>query len=155
MNTSTILECCIFCYGKGKMESNKKKEKILGGAFLAGVAGASLVFGFGMTLAMAKRKDPTFFTKGLVGSKEVPESGGSLAVRALGWGTLYAVCGFGLFCFGVWKSLGVQNLKEFRQKMGEMLPQIPKKEPQGRTEFENLRELLNYVIEESEKGKRS
>lgn len=43
-------------------------------------------------------------------TKEMPESGGSLAMRALGWGTLYAVGGFGVFCAGVWKMMGVSNV---------------------------------------------
>ena len=34
-----------------------------GGIFLAGVAGVSILGGFGMTLAMAKRRDPNMFTR--------------------------------------------------------------------------------------------
>ncbi|GFT42532.1 transmembrane protein 242 [Nephila pilipes] len=88
-------------------------------------------------------------------TKELPESGSSLAMKALGWGTLYAVSGFSVFCFGVWKMMGVKNLEEFRLKVGNILPEIPKSENPGRSDFKSVRELMHYVIEESEKGKKS
>jgi len=120
---------------------------------MATVTGASIIFGFGMTLAMAKKRDPNFFNKGLMGSKEIPESGSSLALRALGWGTLYSVSGFSLFCFGVWKLMGVSNLREFREKMQSMMSFVPKKpmESQGRSDFKNFGELLQYVLDEDER----
>lgn len=38
------------------------------------------------------------------------------------------------------------QLEEFRYKMGSILPEIPKsKEPQGRTEFSGLNDLLDYL----------
>lgn len=43
-------------------------------------------------------------------TKELPESGSSLAMKALGWGTFYAVSGFSIFCFGVWKLMGVKDV---------------------------------------------
>lgn len=131
----------------------KTSEKLLNGLFLGTITGASVLFGFGLTLAIAKKKDPALFLKGLTKTSNINESGGALALKALGWGTLYATTGFSLFCFAVWKALGVENLQEFRQKIGSMLPRITKSEPQGRTEFKNLRELLNYIIEEDKKEK--
>lgn len=133
----------------------RKPEKLVETSFLLSVAGISILGGFGMALAMAKKKDPVYFFKGMVPTKELPESGGSLAMRALGWGTLYAVTGFSAFCFGVWKLMGVKNLEEFRNKVGNALPHIPRSENPGRSEFKNLRELLNYIIEESDKNKKS
>ncbi|XP_035211812.1 transmembrane protein 242-like isoform X2 [Stegodyphus dumicola] len=124
-------------------------------SFLLSVTGISLLGGFGMALAMAKKKDPSFFLKGMMPTKDMPESGGSLAMRALGWGTFYAVTGFSAFCFGVWKLMGVNNLQEFRYKVGNILPEIPKTENPGRSDFKNLREFLNYIVEESEKSKKS
>ncbi|KAK7108211.1 hypothetical protein V1264_015987 [Littorina saxatilis] len=122
---------------------------------MATVASFSILGGFGMTIAMAKKKDPSMFTKGLFPTHELPESGGNLALRALGWGTFYAVAGVGSFCFVVWKLMGVNNLGEFRQKMGHALPKLPKKESQGRQEFESIRDLLQYIIDEDEKKKSS
>jgi len=49
------------------------------------------------------------------------------------------------FCF---------QLAEFREKMGQILPQIPKNNPpQGRTEFSGLNDLLQYVIDIDEQNK--
>uniref|UniRef100_A0A224Z6S0 Transmembrane protein 242 n=1 Tax=Rhipicephalus zambeziensis TaxID=60191 RepID=A0A224Z6S0_9ACAR len=132
-----------------------KGKKYAEAAFLAGVAGAAAIFGFGMTLAQAKKRDPENFAEGLTASQKLHESGSKLALRALGRGTLYSVTGFSLFCFLAWKAMGVSDLQEFRLKVGSVLPRIPKNEPQGRTEFSSLRDLLNYVIEESDKKKRT
>ncbi|XP_077540787.1 transmembrane protein 242 [Haemaphysalis longicornis] len=134
---------------------NDTGKKYAEAAFLAGVAGAAAIFGFGMTIAQAKKRDPETFAQGLTASEALHESGAKLALRALRRGTLYSITGFSLFCFVVWKAMGVSNLEEFKLKVGSLLPRIPKNEPQGRTEFSSLRDLLNYVIEESEKKKRT
>ncbi|XP_066990966.1 transmembrane protein 242 [Anabrus simplex] len=124
----------------------KKKFKIKAGVFLGSLTGISVLVGFGSALAYAKKKDPLFFNRGMVGSREMTETGASLAMRALGWGTLYAFGGCGLLFYGLWKLSGAQDFKEFRQTMGSILPRIPKNNPpQGRTEFEGLTDLLSYI----------
>ena len=86
---------------------------------------ASIVAGFATTITLAKRRDPTMFAKGLFPKMHEPhpnqrkwieygaeqmESGGQLALRALGWGTFYAVTGFGAFSYAVWKLIGAKDV---------------------------------------------
>lgn len=77
---------------------------------MAGVSGISALFGFGATLAAAKKQDPKYFGKGIEGSIHLKETGVNLAVRALGWGTLYAFTGCGVFFYAVWKLSGAHNV---------------------------------------------
>lgn len=126
-----------------------KEFRVKAGLFLAAVSGASAVFGFGATLAAAKKQDPKYFGKGLLPAREFPETGASLALRALGWGTLYAFTGCGVLFFAIWKLSGAHNFEEFRLKMGSILPVIPKNNPpQGRTEFSGMNDLLQYLQEQ-------
>ncbi len=52
-----------------------------------------------------------FGLQGLIGGGSLPESGGALAVRALARGTVYAVAGVGILTYGIWKALGVKNVR--------------------------------------------
>jgi hypothetical protein len=83
---------------------------LLAGAFLAAVAGISAMAGFGRTVMGAKKKDPQFFQKGVTGSIEMADTGANLALRALGWGTVFAFLGTGTICFGIWKLSGANNV---------------------------------------------
>ena len=78
-----------------------------------------------------------------------------MARRALGWGSFYAVAGCGALFFGIWKLMGVKNLVEFREKVGGVLPKIPKNEPKPgeRTEFSGINDFLNYIIQKDKEEK--
>ncbi|XP_061710329.1 transmembrane protein 242 isoform X1 [Cydia pomonella] len=130
------------------------KSKAVAGAFLATVAGISAFVGFGTTLAAAKKADPKYFNKGVHASAELADAGAILALRALGWGTLYAVAGTSCLCYGIWKLSGAKDLKDFRIKMGNMLPILPRNNPpQSRTEFSGLNDLMTYLAEDYGKKK--
>ena len=45
-------------------------------------------------------------------TREVPESGSALAMRALRRATVYAFAGVGLLSLGIWKAMGVHNVSE-------------------------------------------
>lgn len=148
------------------------------------MAGFGLLVGFSNGVSLAKKKDEKAFTQGLMmlnnQNKPAPEAGVRLAMRALGYGSLWAFAGVGLVCSSVWFIVGAKDvseprnvhtivfyavvliqfvfcppkLKDFRLRMGQMLPRVPRNEPQGRTEFESFRDLFNYLSEESETKKK-
>ncbi|CAG0911035.1 unnamed protein product [Cyprideis torosa] len=124
------------------------KSNVLSATFLLGVGFMSMLGGFAGALAMAKKSDPRAFNDGLLPISEEPqpsepsrvgaklkisstakvplESGASLAVRALGWGSLYAVSAVSLLSFAIWKLVGAKDFQEFRFRVGSVLPAIPK-----------------------------
>ena len=60
--------------------------------FLAGVTLVSMLSGFGFNAAFAGRRRRAAYKAKLEGGHEDPVL---MATRALGWGSLYAVCGVG------------------------------------------------------------
>ncbi|GLV41363.1 uncharacterized protein CBL_06593 [Carabus blaptoides fortunei] len=128
------------------------KFKLKAGIFLTCVTGISAMIGFGTTIMAAKKQDPKYFGKGIVGTIEMTETGASLALRALGWGSLYAVTGCSVLFYTIWKVSGAKDLKEFRHKVGLVLPRVPKNDPpQGRTEFSGMNDLLSYLANQKSK----
>lgn len=71
-----------------------------------------------------------------------------LAIRALGYGTILAIVGVGSLSYAIWKLSGANDFNEFRLKMGEILPRIPRNSiPTSRTEFDGLNDLMQYLEE--------
>lgn len=147
---------------------NDKADKLKAGLFLTIVTVLGLASGFGFSLGSTKKKESKTATTGPKTAAIKPglkrgsaaelnylyESGADLARRALLRATLYSVSGFSLLCFGIWKLSGARDFQEFRLKVGSVLPKIKKpSDKQGRTEFENLTELFQYVIDEDNKKK--
>lgn len=74
------------------------------------MTGISAIFGFSRTISAAKKQDPEFFNKGMIPTLKLPESGSQLALRALGWGTIYACTGCGILFYSIWKLSGASNV---------------------------------------------
>lgn len=79
-------------------------------AFLGIVGGAAALFGFSRTLSKAKSQDSKLLEKGGREALILMDEGSALALRALGYGTAYAILGTGLFCFGIWKLSGAKDV---------------------------------------------
>ncbi|XP_071956746.1 transmembrane protein 242-like [Antedon mediterranea] len=126
-------------------QQNEKFDVFKNVMFMSSVAGAAVVFGFGLTAARARKMDPAMFKSRLKGeSGEVLESPSSLGLRALGWGSLFACSGFGFMIFGVCKILGVKSVEEFKLKFQSVAPQI-KRNPDDSTSFD---EITKEVLDE-------
>ncbi|ALC48226.1 CG11699 [Drosophila busckii] len=125
----------------------QRKFRIQAAAFLGLVGGMSALFGFSRTLSTAKKSDSKVLKQ--AGTRQgmiLMDEGSALALRAFGWGTLYAVLGTGAFCYGFWKLSGAKDFEEFRMKMGRSLPRITSEEaPTSRTDFESLTDLMKYL----------
>uniref|UniRef100_A0AAZ3P7B6 Transmembrane protein 242 n=1 Tax=Oncorhynchus tshawytscha TaxID=74940 RepID=A0AAZ3P7B6_ONCTS len=96
--------------------------------------------GEGVLTEQQQRKGSIYMLLGTMATAALPETGASLALRALGWGSLYAWCGVGLLSVAVWKATGVHSLTEFRQKMQSVFPAIPKNEegPANSEEWDSI-----------------
>ena len=107
-------------------KKKKKNEKLTATIFLSGVTALSVLFGFSTTLAGVKKNNPDVFQKNVVSPSITGDAGVRLALRALGWGSVYAT----LFCstvvYGIWKISGAKSFEEFRQKTQKVLPKISK-----------------------------
>lgn len=83
---------------------------MIAAAFLGLLGGISAMFGFSQTLARAKQSEDKLVQQTGRQALILMDEGSALAVRALGWGTLYAFLGVGSFCYGVWKLSGAKNV---------------------------------------------
>ncbi|XP_050421842.1 transmembrane protein 242 [Adelges cooleyi] len=123
----------------------KSSDTMASAAFLTCVAAGAGIFTFASTLASSRKMDPNMFAKGQTPSSTMGETGVQLAIRALKWGSFYAVGGCGLFFFGIWKMSGANDMHEFRMKIGSLLPRLTPTVHKSRTEFEGLSDLMTYL----------
>ncbi|XP_071800614.1 transmembrane protein 242-like [Asterias amurensis] len=125
-----------------------------GSVFMVGIAGIAMLSGFGMTIAGSKRKHPASFTKGIFPdpSASLHESGASLGLRALLWGSFFAVTGFGTMTFLVCKAMGVKSVADFQTKFQSVAPRIRRNEasePEEVTLNKLREEIFKDEIKES------
>ena len=136
-------------------EIDKKLDRFTSAIFFTFVTSIGFLSGFGISFIQSKKKDSKKILKKLEAQPDLNEAGVALAKRALFRATLYSVGSVSLICFSIWKLSGAKTFEEFRYKIGNWLPRIKRKEEEnvGRTEFKNLTELFQYIIDEDNKAK--
>lgn len=115
------------------------------------MSGFAAIAGFSRTITTARKEDQKLYEQATKETVNLIECGTKLATRALMWGTLYAFLGTGTLVFGIWKLSGATNAQDFRLKMGSILPKLSKDSQVGRTEFDGLNDLMEYVSTRSNK----
>ncbi|XP_065205385.1 transmembrane protein 242 [Planococcus citri] len=131
---------------RSKFNNFFQSESTIKGLFITSITGISALISFSYAFASTRKRNASALD---TVSSKVYDNGTQLALRALKWGTLYAFTGVGLICFGIWKVANVNNMQEFRQKMGSIFPSVPKNNPpQSRTEFASVTDLLQYLDDE-------
>lgn len=98
--------------------------------FLGSVACLGVIGGFAMTVSRVKKRNPASFMKGVLvnADSDQMESGASVGLKALGWGTILALAGVGSISFGVCKLMGVNSVEEFKVKFQSFAPAIKRKD---------------------------
>lgn len=74
--------------------------------FITIVASTSAVISFSYALTSTKKRD-NIYDNAVV---KLHETGSQLAIKALKWGTFYALTGCGCIIFGIWKLANVKNV---------------------------------------------
>ena len=158
---------------KSEKEINSEKlDRLKAGIFFTFVTAFGLLSGFGYSVSSVKRKETTTTKTAKKGGEiaknqrelildpkqrqlnNLYDSGTALARKALLRATIYSVSGVSLLCLSIWTLSGARDFNEFRQKIGSLFPRLKRrKENEGRTEFENLTDLFQYVIDEDKKQK--
>lgn len=87
------------------------------GLFLTGVTIVSAVAGFSTTVAAVRKREHAVlasagFSEAKIAEMLTREEGARLALRALGWGTVWAVTGVSLISYLGWKLSGAQNVSK-------------------------------------------
>ena len=127
------------------------------GVYFAFLTACGLLGGFGIAFGRTKKRETTPKLTQQVNATRLFDDGQQLAVKALRRATFYSLTGILSFtCFFWFISGRPKTFTEFRQWTGSWLPSIKgKKDPEieGRSEFKNLTELMQYLIDEDNKLK--
>ncbi|XP_052811194.1 uncharacterized protein LOC128238914 [Mya arenaria] len=128
---------------QGAKDSNSWTHYVLG-------LGFTFVIAAGVTNYRTVKKEVRYLEKSTdpLHYEKLQLKSQRLASKALALATVVTVPTIGLLVLGVFKLMGVNNLKEFKTRLNEY---FPKKPSQGRTEFENLKELADYLVSEDRK----
>jgi hypothetical protein len=141
------------------LDSNNKKtkaEKLGAGLFFTFITSVGFLSGFSFSISSTKKNETKNYSpKAQRSFHRLHNDGTELAKRALLRASLYSCGGFTLFLLGIWTLSGAPStFKEFRFRVGSILPDLGRQHRnQGRTEFANLTELFQYVIDEDNKKK--
>jgi hypothetical protein len=85
-----------------------------------------LLSGFGSALSTLKKESPKLFTKSTILNEKYSNTGLKLAVRALGWGTLYSITSCSMLFYSIWQISGAISFKDFHQKIRKYIRPISK-----------------------------
>ncbi|KAL1235456.1 Transmembrane protein [Trichinella pseudospiralis] len=153
---SFSVECCFMSdlvSSEGDKTLTEKSQKtllasqFLGGAVVICLAGAAFSTGFIYSLARSQKK------LSASASKTVSINAYASALKALLLGSAAAVFGVGGTVLATCKLVGISSLEDLRtlNRKGSKL-NIPRSSV-GRSEFANLQELADYLVEEDKKKK--
>ena len=122
------------------------------GVYFTFITACGLLGGFGFAVGRTKKRETTAKLTQQVNATQIFDDGQQLAVRALRRATIYSLTGVLSFSCFLWLMSGrPTTLADFRRWTGSWLPSIRSKKPreeEGRTEFENLTELMQYLSDE-------
>lgn len=90
--------------------------------FFIGISSVAAIGSFGTMLSRTETEGKR--KPGVKLDPAAMETGASLARKALGQATIYAVGGFSAFCFISWKLIGARDFVEFREIVGRKFPKI-------------------------------
>ncbi|CAF0877138.1 unnamed protein product [Rotaria sp. Silwood1] len=132
-------------------------NRLLPSVYFAFITACGLLGGFGFALGRTKKRETTAKLTKKANASILFDDGHRLATKALRRASIYSLTGVLSLTGFLWLISGKpKTFAEFRMWTGSWLPSIKSKntkEDEGRTEFKNLTELMQYLIDEDNKLK--
>ncbi|UJR20678.1 hypothetical protein I4U23_023799 [Adineta vaga] len=133
-------------------------NRVIPGVYFAFITACGLLGGFGIALGRTKKRETSVKLTQQKNATQLFDDGQRLAVRALRRASIYSMTGVFSLAGFLWLISGrPKTFSEFRQWTGSWLPSIKSKrareEEEGRTEFESLTDLMQYLSDEDQKLK--